>query len=49
MTYVHGVWSNKTSAQEQAERVALSIDANNYETLLVRFSRDSDTEVSPVG
>jgi esterase/lipase superfamily enzyme len=50
VTYVHGVWSNGTSAQEQAERVALSIDAtNNYETLLVGFSWDSDTEVSPVG
>jgi hypothetical protein len=49
VTYVHGVWSSKTSAQEQAERMALSIDANNYQTLLVGFSRDSDTEVSPVG
>jgi hypothetical protein len=49
VTYVHGVWSNETSAQEQAERMALSIDANNYETLLVGFSWDSDTEVSPVG
>jgi hypothetical protein len=28
VAYVHGVWSNETSAQEQAERVALSIDAN---------------------
>jgi hypothetical protein len=50
VTYVHGVWSNETSAQEQAERMVLSIDAiNNYETLLVGFSWDSDTEVSPVG
>jgi hypothetical protein len=28
VTYIHGVWSNETSAQEQAERMALSIDAN---------------------
>ena len=47
--YVHGVWSNDRSAREQAERVALSIDDNNYETLLVGFSWDSDTTVSPDG
>lgn len=47
--YVHGVWSNSESAEEQIERVALSIAANNYQTTLVGLSWDSDTEVSPVG
>jgi pimeloyl-ACP methyl ester carboxylesterase len=47
--YVHGVWSNSESAEEQIERVALSIAANNYQTTVVGLSWDSDTEVSPVG
>jgi hypothetical protein len=47
--YVHGVWTDKEEAEEQTDRVALSIDANNYQTTLVGFSWDSETEVSPEG
>jgi hypothetical protein len=47
--YVHGVWSNRESAEEQIDRVALSIAANNYQIPVVGLSWDSDTEVSPVG
>lgn len=47
--YVHGVWSNMQSAEEQIDRVALSIAANNYQIPVVGLSWDSDTGVSPVG
>jgi hypothetical protein len=47
--YVHGVWSNRESAEEQIDRVALSMAANNYQIPVVGLSWDSDTEVSPVG
>jgi hypothetical protein len=33
VTYVHGVWSNETSAQEQVQRMVLSIDAKTAGSL----------------
>jgi pimeloyl-ACP methyl ester carboxylesterase len=47
--YVHGVWSDSESAEEQTDRVAQSVAANNYQIPVVGLSWDSDTEVSPIG
>jgi esterase/lipase superfamily enzyme len=47
--YVHGVWSSKEAAEEQADRVNRSLKDSGYQVLLVGFSWDSDTEVSPDG
>jgi pimeloyl-ACP methyl ester carboxylesterase len=47
--YVHGVWSGEEEAEEQVDRVNRSLRDSGYQVLLVGFSWDSDTEVSPEG
>ena len=47
--YVHGVWANEREANEQLDRVKLSLDYNHYIIPLIGFSWDSNTEISPHG
>jgi len=47
--YVHGVWSSEEEADEQTDRVNRSLRDSGYQVLLVGFSWDSNTEVSPEG
>jgi hypothetical protein len=44
--YVHGVWATQEEAQEQAERVFLSLQRSDYDIPLIGFSWDSDTAFS---
>ncbi len=45
--YVHGIWSSEEEAEEQLDRVNRSLRDSGYQVLLVGFSWDSDTQVSP--
>ncbi|RPJ26999.1 MAG: hypothetical protein EHM25_11495, partial [Nitrosopumilales archaeon] len=39
--YIHGEWTDETSANEQFDRVAKSLTVNNYSIPLTGFSWDS--------
>jgi hypothetical protein len=47
--YVHGEWTDETSAYEQFNRTAMSLAINNYSIPLVGFSWDSNTPFSVSG
>ena len=44
--YVHGVWATEENANEQTERVSLSLDKAGYDIPLIGFSWDSNTSFS---
>ena len=44
--YVHGVWASKDEAEEQIERVFLSIQKEGYNIPVIGFSWDSNTAFS---
>lgn len=44
--YVHGVWATKEIANEQTERVSLSLEKAGYDIPVIGFSWDSNTEFS---
>lgn len=44
--YVHGVWATKEIANEQTERVSLSLKKAGYDIPLIGFSWDSNTKLS---
>ena len=41
--YVHGIWANDLQAEEQSDRVSLSLNASGYSIPLIGFSWDSNT------
>lgn len=45
--YVHGVWATEENAEEQTERVFLSIKKAGYNIPLIGYSWDSNTGFSP--
>jgi hypothetical protein len=47
--YIHGVWTDEISANEQFNRTAKSLAANNYTKPLIGFSWDSNTPISKNG
>jgi hypothetical protein len=47
--YVHGVWASKENAEEQTERVNLSLQSQNYSIPLIGFTWDSNTSLSQPG
>ena len=47
--YIHGVWTDETSANEQFDRTAKSLAANNYSIPLIGFSWDSNTPLNKNG
>jgi Alpha/beta hydrolase of unknown function (DUF900) len=47
--YIHGVWTDETSANEQVNRTAMSLKTNNNTIPLVGFSWDSNTPFSEEG
>ena len=47
--YIHGIWATPEEAEEQTERVYLSLQDINYEIPVIGFSWSSDTEVSEIG
>lgn len=44
--YIHGIWATPEEAEEQAERVYLSLQDINYDISLIGFSWSSDTKFS---
>jgi hypothetical protein len=44
--YVHGVWATKEIANEQTERVSLSLEKAGYDIPVIGFSWDSNTAFS---
>ena len=44
--YIHGIWATPKAAEEQTERVFLSLQDLNYEIPLIGFSWSSDTVFS---
>jgi hypothetical protein len=47
--YIHGVWADETSANEQVNRTTMSLESNNYSIPLTSFSWDSNTPFSEEG
>jgi hypothetical protein len=47
--YIHGIWATPEEAEEQTERVYLSLQDINYEIPVIGFSWDSDTAFSERG
>jgi hypothetical protein len=47
--YIHGAWTDEISANEQVNRTAMSLIANNHTPPLIGFSWDSDTSLSEDG
>ena len=47
--YIHGEWSDETSANEQFDRIAKSLTVNNYSIPLIGFSWDSNTPFNKNG
>jgi hypothetical protein len=47
--YIHGVWTDETLANEQFDRTAKSLAANNYSIPLIGFSWDSNTPLNKDG
>ena len=46
IVYVHGIWASESDAQEQTDRVFLSLDKERYHFPLIGFSWDSNTAFS---
>ena len=44
--YIHGIWATPEEAEEQTERVFLSLQDLNYEIPVIGFSWSSDTAFS---
>jgi len=44
--YIHGVWATNETAEEQTQRVSISIKKEGYQIPLIGFSWDSNTEFS---
>lgn len=44
--YVHGVWATEAEAEEQTQRVFLSLAKNGYHVPVIGYSWDSDTAFS---
>jgi hypothetical protein len=44
--YVHGIWASKKDAEEQTQRVLLSLKKEGYSIPVIGFSWDSDTAFS---
>ena len=44
--YIHGIWATPEEAEEQTERVYLSLQDINYEVPVIGFSWSSDTGIS---
>ncbi|MDF0681171.1 MAG: alpha/beta hydrolase [Candidatus Nitrosocosmicus sp.] len=44
--YVHGIWANDSQAEEQTDRVSLSLRDSGYSIPLIGFSWDSNTAFS---
>ncbi|MDN5867724.1 MAG: alpha/beta hydrolase [Candidatus Nitrosocosmicus sp.] len=47
--YVHGVWASEQEAEEQTERVFLSLLNTDYDIPVIGFSWDSNTAKNPTG
>jgi hypothetical protein len=47
--YIHGPWTDVISANEQANRTAMSLESNNYSIPLTSFSWDSNTPFNEEG
>jgi Alpha/beta hydrolase of unknown function (DUF900) len=47
--YIHGIWTDETAANEQFDRTAKSLAANNYSIPLIGFSWDSNTPLNKNG
>jgi Alpha/beta hydrolase of unknown function (DUF900) len=47
--YIHGIWTNEATANEQFDRTAKSLAANNYSIPLIGFSWDSNTPFNKNG
>jgi hypothetical protein len=47
--YIHGIWATPEEAEEQTERVYLSLQDINYEIPVIGFSWSSDTAFSEQG
>jgi hypothetical protein len=47
--YVHGVWASEQQAEEQVQRVFLSLNNSGYQIPVVGFSWDSNTALNPEG
>ena len=47
--YIHGVWTEQTSAKEQTDRTRLSLYENGSNIPIIGFSWDSNTAMNPLG
>jgi esterase/lipase superfamily enzyme len=47
--YIHGVWTDERSANEQFNRTAMSLASNYYSIPLIGFSWDSNTPINKDG
>jgi hypothetical protein len=47
--YIHGIWTDETTANEQFDRTAKSLATNNYSIPLIGFSWDSNTPLNKNG
>ncbi len=47
--YVHGVWATEQQAEEQTQRVLLSLENSGYRVPVIGFSWDSNTTLDPSG
>jgi len=47
--YIHGVWTDERSANEQFNRTAISLASNYYSIPLIGFSWDSNTPINKDG
>ena len=47
--YIHGVWTDERSANEQFSRTAMSLASNYYSIPLIGFSWDSNTPINKDG
>jgi hypothetical protein len=47
--YIHGAWTDETSANEQFNRTTMSLAINNYTIPLIGFSWDSNTPFNEEG
>jgi esterase/lipase superfamily enzyme len=47
--FIHGVWTDETSANEQFNRTAMSLAFNNYTIPLIGFSWNSNTPINREG
>ncbi len=44
--YVHGIWASERQAEEQTDRVSLSLQNSGYHIPVIGFSWDSNTPFS---